>query len=69
MIPTLTEVDTAAIYLVAEAHGLCNVTSILSHDSIEKVLNPMYNQTMLFLWHLCLTWLTIDMLWDTGKNK
>ena len=55
MIPTLTEVDTAAIYLVAEAHGLCNVTSILSHDSIEKVLNPMYNQTMLFLWHLCLT--------------
>ena len=55
MIPTLTEVDATAIDLVAEAHGVCNVTSILSHDGIEKVLNPMYNQTMLFLWHLSLT--------------
>ncbi len=69
MIPTLTEVDTTAIDLVAEAHGVYNVTSILSHDGIEKVLNPMYNQTILFLWHLSLTWSTIDMLWHTGKNK
>ena len=35
MIPTLTEVDATAIDLVAEAHGVCNVTYILSHDSIE----------------------------------
>ncbi len=52
MIPTLTEVDTTAIDLVAEAHDVCNVTSILSHDGIEKVLNPMYNPSMIFLWVL-----------------
>ncbi len=41
-IPTLTEVDPKVINLVAEAHGLGIMTSILPHDGIEKVLNPMY---------------------------